>query len=247
MTMTGTGTTSDRTSSHAAWLTTAELCRYYVRGPQVVRALEKVDLTISRGEFVAVVGSSGSGKSTLLNLLAGLDTPTSGVISFDGERLNSFSRKCLSEYRAKQIGMVFQSFNLIAHKTALENVETALYFNETPKAERRELSANILERLGLADRLTHRPADLSGGEQQRVALARALVKSPQILFADEPTGNLDKENTVQISEMLRTFNRDGVTIVMVTHDTELAQSCARRVVRMDYGRIVADERVECAS
>ncbi len=232
---TGSGLTPDD-----SWLQAVGLSRYYIRGPQEVRALDGVDLDVSRGEFLALVGSSGSGKSTLLNLLAGLDTPTAGKILVDGEQLDTFSRKRLSRYRARQIGMVFQSFNLISHKTALENVETALYFNDTPKPERRKLATDMLTHLGLAERLDHRPADLSGGEQQRVALARALVKRPQILFADEPTGNLDRENTIQIAETLKSFNRDGITIVMVTHDGDLAESCATRIVRMDYGKIVSD-------
>ncbi len=236
--------TVPKTTSDAAWIRTAGLSRYYIRGPQEVRALDEVDLTISRGEFIAVVGSSGSGKSTLLNLLAGLDTPTAGRIFIAGEQLDSFSRKRLSRYRAQQIGMVFQSFNLISHKTALENVETALYFNETPKSDRQGLASQMLTRLGLGDRLHHRPADLSGGEQQRVAFARALVKNPQILFADEPTGNLDRENTELISQMLKSFNQSGVTVVMVTHDAELANSCANRIVSMDYGKIVSDTASE---
>ncbi len=238
--MTDSKPTKDSSIADTAWIRTSKLSRHYVRGPQEVRALDGVDLTISHGEFVAVVGSSGSGKSTLLNLLAGLDTPTEGQIFIAGEELNTFSRKRLSRYRAEQIGMVFQSFNLISHKTAQENVETALYFNETPKSERRKLSREMLSRLGLAERLDHHPADLSGGEQQRVALARALVKNPQILFADEPTGNLDRENTAAISAMLKSFNQNGVTVVMVTHDSELANTCARRIISMDYGKIVTD-------
>ena len=203
--------------------------------------MDKVSLDISQGEFLAIVGSSGSGKSTMLNLLAGLDTPTSGRIEIDGTALDSLSRRELSSYRAKQVGMVFQSFNLIAHHTALKNVEMALLFNNTPARERRLLATEMLERLGLADRLDHRPADLSGGEQQRVALARALVKKPRVLFADEPTGNLDHDNTEQIGQMLTELNIQGLTIMMATHDLELARLYAHRTARMDYGKLVHTE------
>lgn len=219
-------------------LQTERLCRYYRRGKHEVRALDDATVSIGRGEFVSLVGSSGSGKTTLLNLLAGLDTPTDGFVEFDGVRLNDVSRKERARQRARKIGMIFQSFNLIAHYTALQNVETALYFNDTPPAERRRLAEEALGRLGLSDRLTHRPADLSGGEQQRVAVARAIVKKPEILFADEPTGNLDYENSRLISSLIRHYNNDGLTIVLVTHNLEMARELSHRVVRMEYGRVV---------
>jgi putative ABC transport system ATP-binding protein len=220
------------------FLRTIDLCRYYRRGPQEVRAVDKVTLDIGCGEFLAVVGTSGSGKSTLLSLLAGLDTPTSGQIEFNGAVLDSLSRRELSTYRARQVGMIFQSFNLIAHHTALKNVEMALLFNDTPPRQRRILATEILERLGLADRLDHRPADLSGGEQQRVAVARALVKKPKVLFADEPTGNLDHANTDQIGDIMAELNREGLTVIMATHDLHLAKRFVHRTVRMDYGRVI---------
>jgi putative ABC transport system ATP-binding protein len=194
-------------------------------------------MSINRGEFLAIVGSSGSGKSTLLNLLAGLDTPTSGTVEFSGGSLTAMSRKQLSAYRAHKIGMIFQSFNLISHYTALQNVETALYFNGTMPKERERLAREALEQLGLADRLTHRPADLSGGEQQRVAVARAIVKKPELIFADEPTGNLDFENAEQIASLLTSFNKSGLTIIVVTHNLEMAQEYAHRTIRMHYGHI----------
>lgn len=222
------------------WIKTENLKRYYERGPQTVRALDGVTLSLNHGEFVSVVGSSGSGKSTLLNLIAGLDTPTEGKISVDGIALDSFTRKELSAYRAQKIGMVFQSFNLLQYKTALENVEVALYFNHTPKTERKGRATEILTRLGLGDRLTHRPADLSGGEQQRVALARALVKKPAALLADEPTGNLDQENTQQIGELLTELNSDGLTIIMVSHDLQLAKKLSKRIIQMNYGKVEHD-------
>ena len=204
----------------------------------MVKALDGVDIVVGRGEYLGVVGSSGSGKTTLLNLLAGLDTPTSGSVELAGTPLSSLTRRQLSSYRANKVGMVFQSFNLISHYTALQNVETALYFNTTSPRERLRLSSAILEQLGLGDRKTHRPADLSGGEQQRVALARAIVKKPEILFADEPTGNLDFDNAQQITSLLADLNRQGLTIVLVTHNLEMAQQQTHRTIRMRYGQVV---------
>jgi putative ABC transport system ATP-binding protein len=224
------------------WLRSVDLCRYYRRGPQEVRALDGVTLDVGRDEFLGLVGASGSGKTTLLNLLAGLDTPTSGSVELGGVALTSMTRRQLASYRAYQVGMVFQSFNLISHYTALQNVETALYFNGTPPRERRRLAGLVLEQLGLADRMMHRPADLSGGEQQRVAVARAIVKKPKILFADEPTGNLDHDNAGQIAGLLTQLNRDGLTIVMVTHNLEMAEQLTHRTIRMQYGRIIESRK-----
>ena len=226
-----------------SWIVTSGLCRYYQRGPQEIRAVDNVDLNIARGEFVGIVGSSGSGKSTLLNLLAGLDTPSSGKIEIGSIALSSLSRSELAGYRARRVGMIFQTFNLLAHHTALRNVEVALYFNDTPHSERRPRAVEILNRLGMGDRLDHRPASLSGGEQQRVAIARALVKRPEVIFADEPTGNLDYENARQIAELLTDFNKEGLTVVMVSHDLELARSICTRIVKMHYGRVVEDSEV----
>ncbi|MCB2231698.1 ABC transporter ATP-binding protein [bacterium] len=223
---------------------TESLTRFYQRGPHEVRAVDGVSLSVSTGEFVALVGASGSGKTTLLNLLAGLDTPTSGDIWSAGTRLCDLSARELARYRAQRVGVVFQTFNLVGHRTALANVELALYFTDIPRHERRQHAARLLEDLGLGDRLDHRPADLSGGEQQRVALARALVKNPTVLFADEPTGNLDSDNSDKIADLLIDLNRRGLTIVLVTHDQELAARCARRVVRMHYGKIVDDSSTE---
>jgi putative ABC transport system ATP-binding protein len=224
------------------WIKTIDLCRYYRRGHYEVKALDGVCADISRGDFVGIVGPSGSGKSTLLNLLASLDTPTSGQIEIDGRSLFSHSRRELAAYRAHKIAMIFQSFNLIPHYTALQNVEMALYFNNTPYRERRKKATEILEKLGLADRITHRPADLSGGEQQRVAVARAIVKEPEILFADEPTGNLDHDNSSQIAALLADLNKKGLTIIMVTHNLELAREQANRIIRMNYGKMTEEER-----
>jgi ABC-type lipoprotein export system ATPase subunit len=226
--------------SSDALIRTSNLCRYYRRGQNEVRAVDTVSVSVNRSEFVSVVGSSGSGKSTLLNLLAGLDTPTGGEIEIEGAPLRSRSRRELSAYRAHRVGIVFQSFNLISHYTALQNVEAALLFNNTPHQERRRLATEVLDKLGLADRITHRPADLSGGEQQRVALARAIVKNPEILFADEPTGNLDEDNSCQIVERLADLNRAGLTVVMVTHNLELARTYSHRIIRMHYGKVIDD-------
>jgi putative ABC transport system ATP-binding protein len=220
-----------------SWIRCQGLCRYYKLAGHEVRAVDEVTMAVGRGDFVAVTGASGSGKSTLINLLAGLDVPTSGHVEVGGRRLDKMSARELAEYRALSVGFVFQSFNLLPHHTALRNVEMALYFTETPRRNRRSLAESALKRLGLADRLGHRPADLSGGEQQRVAIARAIVKRPEVLFADEPTGNLDRENSDAIVEILNELNREGITVVMVTHDPELAGRAARRSLRMLYGRI----------
>jgi putative ABC transport system ATP-binding protein len=225
------------------YIRTVDLCRYYRRGKHEVRALDHVSLTVDRGEFLSIVGSSGSGKTTLLNLLAGLDTPTSGIVEFDASPLSSLSRRQLAAYRAHKVGMIFQSFNLISHYTALQNVETALYFNGTPAAERQRRATEMLEQLGMSNRLTHRPADLSGGEQQRVAVARAIVKKPEILFADEPTGNLDYENAQHITSLLTKFNSTGLTIVLVTHNVEMAQQFTHRAIRMQYGHVVGGDPI----
>ncbi len=220
------------------YLRTHELCRYYERGGHTVRALDGVTLDIQRGEFLAIVGASGSGKTTLLSLLAGLDTATSGTIEVDGVPLGSLSSRQLAGYRARKAGMVFQSFNLLGHYSAVQNVETALYFSSVPRSGRRQLAESVLAQVGLADRSSHRPDHLSGGEQQRIAVARAIVKKPEILFADEPTGNLDLENATQIVELLSGLNQAGLTVVMVTHNLELARRYAHRCVRMQYGRLM---------
>ncbi len=228
------------------WIRALDLCRYYRRAHYEVRALDGVTLGIGKGDFVGIVGSSGCGKSTLLNLLAGLDTPTNGQVEVEGRSLFAQTRRELSAYRAKKVGMVFQTFNLISHYTALQNVEAALLFDGTPRRERRSRALAILDQLGLSGRITHRPADLSGGEQQRVAIARAIVKRPEVLFADEPTGNLDHDNAQQIVELLAELNRSGLTVVMVTHNMELARQYAHRTVHMNYGKL-AEETINPAT
>jgi len=218
-----------------------DVCRHYQRGPQLVKAVNQVNLTFKRGELTALVGTSGAGKSTLLNLLAGLDRPSAGQIIFEGTDLASLSRRQLARYRAERVGIIFQTFNLIPHLTALRNVELALYFDDMTPVKRHSRAIEILSQLGLSDRLDHKPADLSGGEQQRVAIARALVKNPDLILADEPTGNLDRDNAAAISDILKELNRGGLTIIMITHAPELARRTANRLVRMDYGGIVGDE------
>jgi putative ABC transport system ATP-binding protein len=230
----------ETTSPAAAVLEARDLHRHYQRAGHEIRAVDGVSLTVAPGEMLAVVGASGSGKSTLLNLLAGLDTPTAGTVSYGGCSLGGLSRRELAAYRARRVGMVFQSFNLLPHLTALQNVALALTFLPGRPRERRDRAVAMLARLGLGERLEHRPLDLSGGEQQRVAIARALVKEPEVLFADEPTGNLDAESAAAIGSILAGCRRDGLTVVLVTHDAELAASLAPRRLRMHYGRI-ADE------
>jgi putative ABC transport system ATP-binding protein len=216
------------------------LCRHYKRGRHTIKAVDNINLTLHRGELTAIVGASGSGKSTLLNLLAGLDTPTSGSIQFGDLSLTTISRREKAHVRAQRVGMIFQSFNLMQHMSALQNVELGLYFSEVGRRERRRRASHILERLGMGDRLDHSPQELSGGEQQRVAIARALVKKPEVLFADEPTGNLDQDNSRQIGQLLEEFNREGLSLVMVTHNQDLARIHGRRILYMQYGSL-ADE------
>jgi len=225
-----------------SWLCTEKVCRFYKRKNSLVQAVDTVSLAINRGDFISLVGSSGSGKSTMLNLLAGLDRPTSGEIFFENKPFSLMNSRELSLYRANNIGMVFQSFNLVPHMNAQMNVELALYFNSTPREKRESLSLDMLSRLGIAERADHLPADLSGGEQQRVAIARALVKSPDILFADEPTGNLDEQNSNDIMALLSDLNKNGLTIIMVTHDLTIAGNVSNKILKMHYGHIVDQER-----
>ncbi|MBZ5553961.1 MAG: ABC transporter ATP-binding protein [Acidobacteriia bacterium] len=224
-----------------AILESVDLKRHYPMGRSVVRALDGVSFTIQEGEFVGLLGTSGSGKSTLLNLIAGLDRPTSGALKIFDQQLDQMSREALSQHRRKNVGMIFQSFNLIATMTAFENVTLAMMFSGVPRAERERRGLELFESVGLQDRQLHRPAELSGGEQQRVAIARALANSPAILLADEPTGNLDSTTAREILEILKLLNeREGKTILWVTHDTELASKYIQRSIRLKDGRIADD-------
>jgi putative ABC transport system ATP-binding protein len=219
-------------------LKTIDLCRYYKTANSEIRAIDRINLSIDEGQFLAIIGSSGSGKSTLLSIIAGLHKPTSGAVEFLGRSLYSLSRKQLSEYRARDVGMIFQSFNLIPHYSALKNVELSMLFGAESSKNRRLMAMQVLERLGLKDRVHHRASELSGGEQQRTAIARALVKNPRLIVADEPTGNLDCENARQIMKILSELHKDNVTIILVTHNLELGQQYADVVKRMHYGQFV---------
>jgi len=219
-----------------------QLCRYYRMGETLIRAVDGVTLSIAAGEFVALLGSSGSGKSSVLNLIAGLDRPTSGSVIVRQRNLAELSREDLAKYRLHTVGMVFQSFNLIASMTLAENVELPMRFAEINRAERDGLAREALERVGLQARMNHRPSELSGGEQQRAALARALINRPKLLLADEPTGNLDSRTGTEIMNIVRDFNRQlGMTIVMVTHERALAERYARRLIFLADGKLVSDE------
>ncbi|MBZ5563448.1 MAG: ABC transporter ATP-binding protein [Acidobacteriia bacterium] len=213
-------------------------------GPAEIRAVEGVTLDVPAGQFLALLGSSGSGKSTFLNLLAGLDRPTAGTILVHGKDLARMSPLELAFHRRQTVGMVFQAFNLIPKMTLEENVELPLRFAEVERRERQSRVREVLERVGLSGRLTHRPGELSGGEQQRGALARALVNRPSILLADEPTGNLDSRTSDEILQLIREINRSsGATVVMVTHDRALAECFAQRVVTISDGKLVSNGSV----
>ena len=221
--------------------------RHYGHGGSVVRALDGVDLVIERGEFVMVMGSSGSGKSTCMNLLGCLDRPTAGAYRFLGVDVGNLDGDGLALLRRHYLGFVFQSFNLLPRTSALENVELPLVYRGVRSAARREAAMRALDLVGLAQRYDHTPAQLSGGQMQRVAIARALVVEPAVLFADEPTGNLDSETTLDIMGLLARLNREQhITIVMVTHEPELTQF-ASRVVTFKDGHIIGDERREVPS
>ncbi len=228
------------TSGNQPAIRAEHVSRHYQLGAAVVRAVDDVSLSIESGEFVALLGSSGSGKSTLLNLMAGLDRPTSGAVLAHGKNLAEMSSDELANYRSRTIGMVFQSFNLLPRMTLEENVELPLRLAEVARGERSSRVHEAIERVHLAARLEHRPAEMSGGEQQRAAIARALVNRPAILLADEPTGNLDSATGDEIMRLLREINQSCVTIVMVTHERPRAAEFAHRMLRMKDGKLVAD-------
>ena len=215
--------------------------RVYQMGDQVVRALDGLTVTVESGEFVAIMGASGSGKSTLLNLLGCLDRPTRGDYRLRGQQVGRLDDDSLARIRNREIGFVFQTFNLLSRLTATRNVELPLVYARTPPVERRDRALRMLDLVGLGDRADHRPSQLSGGQRQRVAIARALVQDPAMLLADEPTGNLDSESSGEIMTLFDTLHRRGHTIVVVTHDADIAAR-AERVVRMMDGRIVGDDR-----
>src|SRR5438093_5831820 len=217
---------------------TQEVSRVYQMGTNQMTALDRVNMGANEGEFVAIQGTSGSGKSTLLNLLGGLDRPTIGEVLFDGKSLGPLTKKQMARYRRFSVGMIFQNFNLIPTMTAAENVRLALAFGGLRGVERKTRAEGLLERVGLSDRVEHRPAELSGGEQQRVAIARALANRPRVLLADEPTGNLDSTRAQELLSLLREMvERDNLTVLLVTHDHELASRFADRIIMMKDGKV----------
>jgi putative ABC transport system ATP-binding protein len=215
-----------------------EVTKHYRMGSEVVRALDGVSLSITRGEYVAIMGASGSGKSTLLNILGCLDLPTSGEYFLGGQNVARLSPSTLALVRGRRVGFVFQTFELLPRATALKNVELPLVYARV--RDRRQRALEALRRVGLADRVYHRPNQLSGGQRQRVAIARALAQAPDILLADEPTGNLDSRTGHEILNLFEALNREGQTIVLVTHDVNIAHRC-QRIVRLSDGKVVADE------
>lgn len=215
------------------------ICKNYHMGEVIVEALRGVDFILNRGEMTCIMGSSGSGKSTLLNILGCLDRPTSGVYRLMSRRVDGMDDNELASIRNRFIGFIFQTFNLLPRATALHNVELPLIYARVPRKERRERAATVLERVGLADRSTHRPTQLSGGERQRVAIARALVTDPALLLADEPTGNLDSGTGARILELFGKLHQEGNTILLVSHDQAVGGIC-RRIVRIRDGFIDSD-------
>ena len=213
-----------------------ELTRVYQLGPQEIYALRGVDLIIEQGEYVAIMGPSGSGKSTLMNIIGCLDTPSSGRYLLDGVPVETMNDDELAAVRNKKIGFVFQTFNLLARTTALQNVELPLIYAKIPRAQRRELAEEALTAVGLSDRMGHQPNELSGGQRQRVAIARALVNKPSLLLADEPTGNLDSQTGREILDLFRELHERGNSIIMVTHEDDVARE-ARRVIHIRDGRV----------
>jgi putative ABC transport system ATP-binding protein len=222
----------------------SKVAKTYTMGTTTVHALRGVDLTVEPGELVAIMGTSGSGKSTLMNTLGCLDIPTSGTYTLDGVMVNGLSKNDLADLRNQKLGFVFQGFNLLARTSAIDNVELPLLYDRSGrKLDTRKMAADALAKVGLGERMDHHPSELSGGQQQRVAIARALVTNPRLLLADEPTGNLDSHMTVEIMALFQELNEQGITIVLVTHEAEVA-AYAKRVVVMKDGRIIKDEPVK---
>ena len=218
-----------------------DICKVYNPGENEVRALDHVSVQIHEKEFVAIIGQSGSGKSTLMNMLGCLDVPTSGTYMLHGKDVSHMSDDELSDIRNQEIGFIFQGFNLIQNLTALENVELPLIYRGVSKKERMELSKEALKKVGLENRMDHKPAEMSGGQQQRVAIARAIAQAPPIILADEPTGNLDSASSKEIMGILRELHEDGRTVIIITHDNEIAAQ-AKRVIKIMDGRIESDTR-----
>ena len=220
-----------------------DLCKVYNTGENEVRALDHVDLSIDKGELVGIIGHSGSGKSTLMNMLGCLDVPTSGNYYLNGKDVSNMTDDELSDVRNVEIGFIFQGFNLIPNLTARENVELPLIYRGVSKKEREELAVESLKAVGLEHRMDHKPSEMSGGQQQRVAIARAIAARPPVILADEPTGNLDSRSTQEIMEVLKELHRSGRTVILITHDDEIAAQ-VNRVIRIKDGKVEADFRNE---
>lgn len=216
-----------------------DMCKIYNPGENEVRALDNVSVTIEEGEFVAIIGQSGSGKSTLMNMLGCLDVPSSGTYRLHGQSVSELDDDELSDIRNREIGFIFQGFNLIPNLTALENVELPLIYRRVGRAKRLELARVALEKVGLGHRMEHKPAEMSGGQQQRVAIARAIAQAPPVILADEPTGNLDSHSTQEILGILKELHGEGRTVILITHDNEIAAQ-AKRVIKIKDGRIESD-------
>ena len=223
-----------------------DLYKIYAQGEEPVHALDGVSVSVDDGEFVAIMGASGSGKSTMLNILGCLDTPTSGSYLLDGIEVARRTRRELAQIRNRKLGFVFQNFNLLPRTSAVEQVELPdLYMGRLSRSARRRRALELLDRVGLGGRATHKPSELSGGQQQRVAIARALMNEPPVLFADEPTGNLDTKASVEIMKLFTELSAEGITIVMVTHEDDIAAYAKRHLVMKD-GKLVRDDRREAA-
>jgi len=237
---------TDATTRPAELLELRDIRKLYQVGSEEVRALDGIDLSISPGEYIAIMGASGSGKSTLMNLIGCLDTPTSGSYRLNGVAVEALDDAELAAIRNEEIGFVFQTFNLLARTTALRNVELPLVYAGVSSSARRQQAERALERVGLGGRMTHRSNELSGGQRQRVAIARALVNDPSILLADEPTGNLDSTTSGEIMELFDELNRAGNTVIVVTHEDDIAEH-SHRVVTLRDGKIISDERTRSGS
>ena len=220
-----------------------DLCKVYNPGENEVRALDHIDLSIDKGELVGIIGHSGSGKSTLMNMLGCLDVPTSGNYYLNGKDVSNMTDDELSDVRNVEIGFIFQGFNLIPNLTAKENVELPLIYRGVSKKEREDLAVESLKAVGLEHRMDHKPSEMSGGQQQRVAIARAIAARPPVILADEPTGNLDSRSTQEIMEVLKELHRSGRTVILITHDDEIAAQ-VNRVIRIKDGKVEADFRNE---
>lgn len=216
-----------------------DICKVYNPGENEVRALDHVSLSIDKGEYVAIIGQSGSGKSTLMNMLGCLDVPSSGTYILNGTDVSSLSDDELSDIRNQEIGFIFQGFNLIPSFTAIENVELPLLYRGVSKSKRHELAIQALDKVGLGARMTHKPSEMSGGQQQRVAIARAIAQAPPVILADEPTGNLDSASSKEIIEILKKLHAEGRTVILITHDNEIAAQ-AKRVIRIKDGKVERD-------